>query len=42
MSKRDLGQEILDGISEVKAYQAGSKILRVLPEKASPSADNSF
>jgi putative transcriptional regulator len=29
MSKRDLGQEILDGIREVKAYQAGTKILRV-------------
>jgi putative transcriptional regulator len=29
MSKRDLGQEILDGIREVKAYQVGTKILRV-------------
>ena len=29
MSKRDPGQEILDGIGEVKAYQAGTKILRV-------------
>ena len=29
MSKRDIGQEILDGIREVKAYKAGTKILRV-------------
>ena len=38
MSKRDLGQEILDGIREVNAYQAGTKILRVhsLKKPASP------
>ena len=29
MSKRDIGQEILDGILEVKAYKAGKKTLRV-------------
>ena len=29
MSKRDIGQEILDGIREVKAYRAGKKSLRV-------------
>jgi putative transcriptional regulator len=29
MSKRDIGQEILDGIREVKAYKAGEKVLRV-------------
>jgi putative transcriptional regulator len=29
MSKRDIGQEILDGIREVKAYKAGKKVLRV-------------
>jgi putative transcriptional regulator len=29
MSKRDIGQEILDGIQEVKAYKAGKKSLRV-------------
>jgi putative transcriptional regulator len=29
MSKRDIGQEILDGIREVKAYKAGKKSLRV-------------
>ena len=29
MSKRDIGQEILDGILEVKAYKAGKKSLRV-------------
>ena len=38
MSKRDIGQEILDGIREVKAYKAGTKTLRVhtLKEPASP------
>ena len=38
MSKRDIGQEILDGIREVKAYQAGTKVLRVhsLKEPAPP------
>ena len=29
MSKRDIGQEILGGIREVKAYKAGTKTLRV-------------
>jgi putative transcriptional regulator len=29
MSKRDIGQEILDGIRDVKAYKAGAKALRV-------------
>lgn len=28
MSKRDIGQEILDGIREIKAYKAGKKSLR--------------
>ena len=29
MSKRDIGQEILEGIRDVKAYKAGEKSLRV-------------
>ena len=29
MAKRDIGQEILEGIREVKAYKAGKKTLRV-------------
>lgn len=29
MSKRDIGQEILDGIRDVKEYKAGKKSLRV-------------
>jgi putative transcriptional regulator len=29
MAKRDIGQEILDGIRDVKAYKAGKKVLRV-------------
>jgi putative transcriptional regulator len=29
MSKRDIGQEILDGIRDLKAYKAGAKLLRV-------------
>jgi putative transcriptional regulator len=29
MAKRDIGQEILDGIREVKEYKAGKKVLRV-------------
>ena len=29
MSKRDLGQEILEGIRDIKAYKAGTKVLRV-------------
>ena len=38
MSKRDIGQEILDGIRNVKAYKAGIKVLRVhtLKEPAPP------
>ncbi len=38
MSKRNIGQEILDGIREVKAYKAGAKVLRVhtLKEPAPP------
>jgi hypothetical protein len=28
MSKRDIGQEILDGVREIKAYKAGRKKLR--------------
>jgi len=34
MSKRDIGQEILDGIRAVKAYKAGTKVLRVHALKA--------
>ncbi len=29
MSKRDVGQEILEGIQEIKAHKAGKKNLRV-------------
>ena len=29
MSKRNIGQEILDGIRDVKSYKAGAKTLRV-------------
>jgi len=29
MSQRDIGQEILEGIREVKAYKAGKKTLQV-------------
>lgn len=38
MSKRDIGQEILDGIRDVRAYRAGTKVLRVhtLKEPAPP------
>jgi len=28
MSKRDIGQEILEGIRDIKAYRAGEKPLR--------------
>ena len=28
MSKRDIGQEILEGIQEIKAHKAGGKTLR--------------
>ena len=37
MTKRDIGQEILDGIREVKEYKAGKTVLRVRSLKA-PSA----
>ena len=38
MTKRDIGQEIMDGIIDIKAYKAGKKDLRVhtLKEPASP------
>jgi len=38
MSKRDIGQEILDGILEVKSHKAGKKNLRThtLKEPAPP------
>ena len=38
MSKRDIGQEILEGIRDVEAYKAGTKVLRVrtLKEPAPP------
>jgi putative transcriptional regulator len=38
MSERDIGQEILEGIRDIKAYQAGKKTLRVhtLKEPAPP------
>lgn len=38
MAKRNIGQEILDGIRDVKAYKAGKKSLRThtLREPASP------
>lgn len=37
MAKRDIGQEILDGIREVKDYKAGKKALRVRSLKAPSS-----
>ncbi len=37
MSKRDIGQEILEGIREVKEYKAGKKALRVRSLKAPSS-----
>ncbi len=38
MSKRDIGQEILEGIQEIKAHKAGGKELRThtLKEPAPP------
>ncbi|MGB8215082.1 MAG: helix-turn-helix domain-containing protein [Anaerolineales bacterium] len=38
MSKRDIGQEILDGIQDIKEYKAGQKTLhtRTIPEPAPP------
>jgi len=40
MSKRDIGQEILDGIREVKSYKAGGIKLqtRTLTEPSEPKA----
>jgi len=40
MSKRDIGQEILDGIRDIKAYKAGKKALRThtITEPAPPQA----
>jgi putative transcriptional regulator len=40
MSNRDIGQEILEGIRDIKAHKAGEKVLRVhtLKEPASPKA----
>jgi putative transcriptional regulator len=37
MSKRDIGQEILEGIREIKAHKAGKKALRVHALKAPAS-----
>jgi putative transcriptional regulator len=37
MAKRDLGQEILEGIRDVKEYKAGKKALRVRSLKAPSS-----
>jgi putative transcriptional regulator len=37
MAKRDIGQEILDGLREVKDYKAGKKALRVRSLKAPSS-----
>ena len=37
MAKRDNGQEILDGIREVKEYKSGKKVLRVRSLKAPSS-----
>jgi putative transcriptional regulator len=37
MAKRDIGQEILDGIHEIKDYNAGKKRLRVRSLKAPSS-----
>ncbi len=38
MAERDIGQEVLDGIREIKAHKAGEKTLRTrtLKEPASP------
>ncbi len=38
MSRRDIGQEILDGIRDIKAHKAGEKVLRshTLKEPAAP------
>ncbi len=34
MSERDIGQEVLEGIRDIKAYKAGKKALRVHTLKA--------
>jgi len=38
MSKRDIGQEILEGIHDIKAYKAGEKVLctHTITEPAPP------
>ena len=38
MAKRDIGQEILEGIRDIKAYKAGEKVLRThtITEPAPP------
>ena len=38
MTKRDIGQEILDGIRDIKAHKAGEKVLRthILREPSPP------
>jgi putative transcriptional regulator len=38
MSKRDIGQEILEGLQEIKAFKKGEKVLRThtLKEPAPP------
>ena len=40
MSNRDIGQEILEGVRDIKAYKAGKKSLRThtLKEPAPPQA----
>ena len=37
MAKRDIGQEILEGIREIKDYKAGKKVMRVRSLKAPSS-----
>jgi putative transcriptional regulator len=37
MAKRDIGQEILEGIREIKNYKSGTKVLRVRSLKAPSS-----
>jgi len=37
MSKRDIGQEILDGVRDIKAYKANKKSLRTHTLKDPPS-----
>jgi putative transcriptional regulator len=34
MTKRDIGQEVLEGIRDIKSYKAGKKVLRVHSLKA--------